>query len=84
MEYAPGPKQNQLEWIREDLSAMLRAMTKDQRMAIRVALTGKTVGLPLEDVMLILGRASCLRRIDRALQLVNDANNDFILTNLPL
>lgn len=37
--------------------------------ALRVALTGKSVGPGLYDCMLLLGKASCLRRIDRALEL---------------
>jgi glutamyl-tRNA synthetase len=36
--------------------------------AIRVAVTGKPVGLGLFDTLAILGRASCLARLDRALQ----------------
>ena len=35
--------------------------------ALRVALTGKAVGFGLFDIMAILGRDSCLNRIDRAL-----------------
>ncbi len=38
--------------------------------AIRVALTGKAVGFGLFDIMSILGKASCINRIDRALKLV--------------
>ncbi|GIW92974.1 MAG: glutamate--tRNA ligase [Pirellulaceae bacterium] len=34
---------------------------------LRVAVTGKTVGLGLFDTLELLGRASCLARIDRAL-----------------
>ena len=35
--------------------------------AVRVAVTGKSVGLGLFDTLAILGRESALRRIDRAL-----------------
>src|SRR5262249_27444743 len=35
--------------------------------ALRVTVTGKSVGIGLFDAMAILGRESCLRRIDRAL-----------------
>jgi glutamyl-tRNA synthetase len=38
--------------------------------ALRVALTGKSVGFGMFDAMSILGRNSCLARIDRALKLV--------------
>jgi glutamyl-tRNA synthetase len=38
--------------------------------ALRVAVTGKSVGLGMFDAMAILGRDSTLARIDRALQLV--------------
>lgn len=37
--------------------------------ALRVAVTGKSVGFGMFDTLAILGKASCLRRIDRALQL---------------
>ena len=36
--------------------------------AVRVAVTGKSVGIGLFDAMSILGRASCLARIERCLQ----------------
>jgi glutamyl-tRNA synthetase len=36
--------------------------------ALRVAVTGKTVGLGMFDTLEILGRESCLARIDRACQ----------------
>jgi len=38
--------------------------------ALRLAVTGKGVGLGMFDAMAILGRKSCLARIDRALELV--------------
>ena len=38
--------------------------------AIRVAITGKAVGFGLFEIMAIMGKDSCLNRIDRALQLV--------------
>ncbi len=38
--------------------------------ALRVAVTGKAVGLGMFDAMAILGKQSCLRRIDRAIDLV--------------
>jgi len=37
--------------------------------AVRVAVTGKQVGLGMFDAMALLGRDRCLRRIDRALEL---------------
>ena len=37
--------------------------------ALRVSLTGKGVGFGLFDIMAILGKSSCLARIDRALHL---------------
>ena len=37
--------------------------------ALRVAVTGKSVGFGMFDTLAILGRESCLRRIDRALEL---------------
>lgn len=39
--------------------------------AVRVAVTGKPVGLGLFDAMAILGRESCLGRIDRAIELAS-------------
>ena len=38
--------------------------------AIRVAVTGKAVGFGVFDTLAILGKESCLARIDRALQMV--------------
>jgi len=38
--------------------------------ALRVAISGKAVGFGLFDIMSLLGKKSCLNRIDRALQLV--------------
>ena len=38
--------------------------------AIRVAITGKAVGFGLFEIMAVLGKDSCMNRIDRALQLV--------------
>lgn len=38
--------------------------------ALRIAVTGKSVGVGLFDAMAIVGRESCLRRIDRALERV--------------
>ncbi len=38
--------------------------------AIRVAITGKAIGFGLFEIMAVLGKDSCLNRIDRALQLV--------------
>lgn len=35
--------------------------------AVRVAVTGKTIGFGLFDILAILGRQSSLARIDRAL-----------------
>jgi glutamyl-tRNA synthetase len=40
--------------------------------ALRVAVTGKTVSLPLTGSMRVLGPKSTLRRIDRAIQLLED------------
>ena len=40
--------------------------------AVRVAVTGKSVGFGLFDALAILGRESCLARIDRALSLVTE------------
>ncbi len=40
--------------------------------ALRVALTGKTVGFGMFDTMAILGKQSCLVRIDRALKTVRE------------
>lgn len=37
--------------------------------AIRVAVTGKSVGIGMFDALAILGRASCVARLDRALNL---------------
>ena len=37
--------------------------------ALRVAVTGKAVGFGMFEILEILGRDSCLARIDRALRL---------------
>ena len=37
--------------------------------ALRVAVTGKGVGFGMFEILAILGRERCLRRIDRALEL---------------
>ena len=42
--------------------------------AVRVAVTGKGVGFGLFEALEILGRASCLARIDRALDLAADSS----------
>jgi len=39
--------------------------------AIRVAISGKAVGFGLFDIMSIMGKKSCLNRIDRALQIAD-------------
>ena len=44
--------------------------------ALRVAVTGKGVGFGMFETLEILGRASCLARIDRALALVNAGGAD--------
>jgi len=41
--------------------------------AVRVAISGKGVGFGLFELMAILGKQSCLNRIDRALDLANQA-----------
>ncbi len=44
--------------------------------ALRVAVTGKPVGLGMFDALAILGRDSCLARLDRALAAVAAGGND--------
>lgn len=58
----------------------LKAFVEDEGLAIgqivhaiRVAVTGKAVGFGLFDALAILGRESCLARLDRALALVREA-----------
>lgn len=46
--------------------------------ALRVAVTGKAVGFGMFETLAILGKASCLARIDRALAMVRDANSEGI------
>ena len=58
----------------EPLEAVLKGFVEAQEIkigqvihALRVALTGKAVGFGMFDTLAILGRESCLARIDRAL-----------------
>lgn len=44
--------------------------------ALRVAVTGKTVGFGMFETLAILGRESSLARIDRALAIARDANSE--------
>jgi glutamyl-tRNA synthetase len=52
----------------EEFSAAEGAKPKDVSQALRVAVTGKTVGFDAYGTLVILGRASCLARIERALR----------------
>ena len=40
-------------------------------MAVRVSITGKETGLGIWDTMMILGRESCIRRLHRAIAMVD-------------
>jgi glutamyl-tRNA synthetase len=62
------------------LEAALHAFIADEKIkpadivhALRVAVTGKSVGAGLYDCLAIVGKADCLRRIDRALALASNA-----------
>ncbi|MBM3462181.1 MAG: glutamate--tRNA ligase [Armatimonadetes bacterium] len=61
------------EWDKEHLEALVRAESealgwaaKESFMAIRVAITGKTTTPPLMESMVVLGRDTCVARLNRA------------------
>ncbi len=56
-----------LEKLMQDFVAAEGIKLNDVIHAVRVAVTGKGIGFGLYEAMEILGRASCLARIDRAL-----------------
>jgi len=65
------------DFTAENLDTFLHTFTESEGVgmgmivhAIRVAITGKAVGFGLFDIMAILGKDSCINRIDRALHLV--------------
>ena len=69
------------EFSAEAVEQLLRAFTEHEEVgmgmivhALRVALTGKAVGFGLFDILAILGKESCLARIDRALRLVDESD----------
>ena len=51
----------------EEFSQAAGAKPKDVSQALRVAVTGKAVGFDAYGTLVILGRASCLARIERAI-----------------
>jgi glutamyl-tRNA synthetase len=60
----------------EPLEAAMKQFIEDEGVKIgeiihpvRVATTGKQTGIGMFDALALLGRESCLRRIDRALEL---------------
>ncbi|MEX2113473.1 MAG: glutamate--tRNA ligase [Pirellulales bacterium] len=59
-----------LEKLLHDFVADKQIKTGDVIHAVRVAVTGKPVGPGLYDCLEILGKAKCLARIDRALEMV--------------
>jgi glutamyl-tRNA synthetase len=65
------------EFDAESLDKLLHDFVESQEIkigqiihALRVAVTGKGVGLGMFDTLAILGKASCLVRIDRALEIL--------------
>jgi glutamyl-tRNA synthetase len=54
------------------LAEELGANRRKFQAPLRVALTGRKVGLPLFESMEALGRDECLRRVDRALGLLDE------------
>jgi len=70
------PLKDHADYSPQALESFLREFVEDQDTgmgmivhALRVSLTGKAVGFGLFDIMAILGKESCLNRIDRALKL---------------
>lgn len=58
----------QLEKAFREVSEQMGLKTRDAAQAIRLSLTGGTVSPGLFEIMQILGREECLRRIEKALQ----------------
>ncbi|MCC6125952.1 MAG: glutamate--tRNA ligase [Pirellulales bacterium] len=59
-----------LEKLMHDFTAAENIKTNQIIHALRVAVTGKSVGLGLFDTLAILGKAACLARIERALGMI--------------
>ncbi|MCF6238908.1 MAG: glutamate--tRNA ligase, partial [Candidatus Marinimicrobia bacterium] len=68
------------EYSAHAIEALLRSFVEQEETglgmivhALRVALTGKAVGFGLFEILAILGKQSCLTRIDRAIKLAEEA-----------
>ncbi len=68
------------EWRREEIHAVLQAVAKALEvgfgkvgMPLRVAVTGGSPSPDLDLTMEMVGRAACLRRIDRAIEYIENA-----------
>lgn len=57
-----------LEKAFRSLSDSMGLKTRDAAQAVRLSLTGKTVSPGLFEVMIIIGREECIRRMERAIQ----------------
>lgn len=55
------------------LSDSMGLNTRDAAQAIRLSLTGKTVSPGLFEIMMIIGKEECIRRIERAIQWMSNA-----------
>lgn len=62
-----------LEKTFRSLSDSIGLKTRDAAQAVRLSLTGKTVSPGLFEVMLIIGKEECIRRIEKAIQWISDA-----------
>ncbi|MFU8796298.1 MAG: glutamate--tRNA ligase [Dehalococcoidia bacterium] len=62
---------SELEGIMRPLALDLNLKTRDLFGLLRVAVTGRTAAPPLFDTMAVLGRHTCLKRMNTALQLLS-------------
>jgi glutamyl-tRNA synthetase len=67
-----------MNWDATTLEDILRSLAKEMNLGtgeffglLRVAVTGRTAAPPLFQTMAILGEEKCLKRLDRALQLLS-------------
>ena len=82
LEAALAGLEAQEDWDHEALEGLLRPLsealglkTRDFFGLLRVAVTGRSVSPPLFETMAVLGRARCLARLRRAVEVVGDGSS---------
>lgn len=63
----------ELEKVFRSLADSIGIKTRDAAQAVRLSLTGKTVSPGLFEVMMVIGKEECIRRMERAIQWISDA-----------